>query len=140
MQRAIAYFLLTLGLFIVSAQAALVNGPMISHIDMREAKIWIQVDAPSLVRIAYSVVDNPNSVHWTTPVETNSSQANTAVVTLDKVEPGLNYSYRVELNGEIITSPARFTSPAYYHGRNPPPNFKISGCRIGSTLNSRVLL
>ena len=61
MQRAIAYFLLLLGLFTMSAQAALVSGPMISHIDMREAKIWIQVDAPSLVRIAYSVAGDSDS-------------------------------------------------------------------------------
>ena len=126
MQRAIAYLLLLPGLFTIPAQAALVSGPMISHIDMREAKIWIQVDAPSLVRIAYSVADDSDSLHWTPPVETNNSQANTAVLTLDKVEPGLSYSYRVELNGEIVTSPAKFTSPANYHGRTPPPDFKVA--------------
>ena len=126
MQRAIAYFLPLLGLFTNSAQAALVSGPMISHIDMREAKIWIQVDAPSLVRIAYSVAGDSDSLHWTPPIETNNSQANTAVLTLDKVEPGLSYSYRIELNGEIVTSPAKFTSPTNYHGRTPPPNFKVA--------------
>ena len=85
MQRAIAYLLLLVGLFTISAQAALVSGPMISHIDMREAKIWIQVDAPSLVRIAYSVADDSDSLHWTPPVETNNSQANTAVLTLSLI-------------------------------------------------------
>ena len=83
-------------------------------------QIWIQVDAPSLVRIAYSLADDTDSLHWTSPVETNNSQANTAVLTLDKVEPGLSYNYRVELNGEIVTRPAKFTSPANYHGRTPP--------------------
>ena len=126
MQRAILYFLLFLGLFTITVQAALVNGPMVSHVDMREAKIWIQTDAPSLVRIAYSAAGDPDSLYWTTPVETNGSQAYTAVVTLDKVEPGLGYSYRVELNGEIVTSPASFTSPANYHDRTPPPDFKIA--------------
>ena len=126
MQRAITYLLLLLGLFTMSAQAALVGGPMISHIDMREAKIWIQADAPSLVRISYSVADDPDSLYWTSPVETDGRQANTAVVTLDKVEPGLSYRYQVELNGEIVTSSASFTSPTNYDGRTPPPNFKIA--------------
>ena len=126
MQPAIAYFPLLIGLLTISAKAALVSGPMISHIDMREAKIWIQADAPSFVRIAYSVADDTDSLLWTSPVETNISQANTAVVTLDKVEPGLSYSYRVELNGEIVTRPASFTSPANYHGRTPPPDFKVA--------------
>ena len=67
------------------------------------------------------------------PVETINSQANTAVLTLDKVEPGLIYSYQVELNGEIVTSPAKFTSPANYHGR-PAPDFKVA---VGGALRNR---
>ena len=126
MQRAILYFLLLFGLLITAARAELISGPMIAHLDMREAKIWIQADAPSLVRIAYADADDPGALHWTTPVETDSSNAHTASVTLDKVEPGLSYSYRVELNGEIVTSPARFTSPTNYHGRTPPPDFKVA--------------
>ena len=126
MQRAILYFLPLFGLLITAAWAELTSSPMIAHLDMREAKIWIQTDAPSLVRIAYANVDDPTSLHWTTTVETDSSKAHTASVTLDKVEPGLSYSYRVELNGKIVTNPARFTSPTNYHGRSPPPDFKIA--------------
>ena len=59
MQRAILYFLLLFGLLITAARAELISGPMIAHLDMREAKIWIQADAPSLVRIAYADADDP---------------------------------------------------------------------------------
>ena len=126
MPRTHLYSLLLLCLFTTGAQAALVNGPMISHIDMREAKVWVQTDAPSLVRIAYALAGDHDALQWTTPVETDSNKAHTAVLTLDKVEPGLSYSYQVELNGEIVTKLARFTSPANYHDRRPPPNFKIA--------------
>ena len=84
MPRTHLYSLL-LCLFVLGAQAALVNGPMISHIDMREAKIWVQTDIPSLVRIGYAVAGDDDFLHWTTPVETDNNKAHTAVLTLDKV-------------------------------------------------------
>lgn len=126
MHRISSFCLLTLGLFTASVNAAIQSGPMIAHLDMREAKVWVQTDAPSLVRIAYAPEGVSNSLNWTSPVETDGSKAHTAVATLDLVEPGQTYSYRVEVNGELVTSPATFTSPANYHGRTPPPNFKIA--------------
>ncbi|MFT5837054.1 MAG: alkaline phosphatase D [Candidatus Azotimanducaceae bacterium] len=107
-------------------QAGLISGPMLAHLEMREAKVWVQTDTPSIVRIAYAPNGNEDALFWSTPVETDTANGHTAVATLDQIEPALTYSYRVELNGELITSPATFTSPAYYHGRTPPPNFKIA--------------
>lgn len=113
--------------FAISAlQAELVNGPMLSHLEMREAQVWVQTDAPAVVRIAYATKEASTSPIWSPPVETDTANGHTAVATLDQVEPGQTYSYRVELNGELVTSPAEFTSPANYHDRTPPPNFKIA--------------
>jgi len=126
MQRITTYCSLILCLIASTLQAGLVSGPMLAHLDMREAHIWVQADQPSLVRIAYAPDGNNDSLIWSTPVETDATKANTAVATLDQVEPGQTYSYRVELNGELVTSPATFTSPAHYHGRTPPPSFKIA--------------
>ena len=107
-------------------QAGILSGPMLSQLEMREAKVWVQADAPSILRIAYTADGASNQVTWSTPVETDAANAHTAVVTLDQIEPGQSYSYRVELNGDLITSPANFTSPAHYHGRTPAPDFKIA--------------
>lgn len=107
-------------------QATLISGPMLAHLEMREAKVWIQADTPSLVRVAYAPEDDNNAIIWSTPTETDTSNAHTAVVTLDQVEPGTRYSYRVELNGELVTEAANFTSPANYFDRSPPPTFKIA--------------
>jgi alkaline phosphatase D len=99
---------------------------MLSQLDLREAKVWVQTDSPAIIRIAYAAEDDSSSGTWSTPVETNAAAGHTAVATLDQIEPGHNYSYRVEINGELATSPATFTSPSYYHGRTPPPDFKIA--------------
>ncbi len=99
---------------------------MLAHLDMREAKVWVQTDAPSVVRVAYAENGQNDSFLWSTPVETDANKAHTALLTLDKVEPGRTYHYRVELNGALTSKTAKFTSPANYFGRTPPPDFKIA--------------
>ena len=54
MQRAILYMLVLLGLLTTAVRAELISGPMIAHLEMREAKSWIQTDEPTLVRVAYA--------------------------------------------------------------------------------------
>lgn len=97
---------------------------MLAHLEMREAKIWVQAEVASLVRVSYS--PGAGAKIWSTPVETDSSNGHTAVITLDKIEPGTTYSYQVELNGELVGKSAQFTSPANYFDRSPPPDFKIA--------------
>lgn len=107
-------------------QAGLVNGPMLAHLEMREARVWVQTDAPALVRVAYAPEGADDGPRWSTPVETEAGSGHTAVATLDQVEPGQSYSYRVELDGELVTRPARFTTPDNFFDRAPPPDFKIA--------------
>jgi alkaline phosphatase D len=109
---------------LVALHAELVNGPMLAHVEMREAKIWVQTDAPSLVRVAYTPEGGARLM--STPVETDAGRGHTAVITLDQVEPGQRYSYQIELNGELVTTPASFTTPDNYFDRAPPPDFTIA--------------
>lgn len=110
----------------VSLQAALVNGPMLGHVDMREATIWVQTDTPSLVRVAYSEAGNEAKPLWSLPVETDNTLGNTASIRLEEVEAGKRYNYRVEVNGELVTNAASFKTPEFYHDRTPPPDFRIA--------------
>jgi len=109
-----------------SLYSGITAGPMLAHLEMREAKIWLQAKEPSLVRIAYSVVGREASTAWSTTVETDSNKGHTAVVTLDQIEPGLQYSYQVETNGVLATESASFTAPENYHDKAPPPDFSIA--------------
>ncbi|MBC8189995.1 MAG: alkaline phosphatase D family protein [Puniceicoccaceae bacterium] len=120
------FSLLLLSAVLSSLQAGLLNGPMLAHLEMREAKIWVQTDAPAIVRIAYAAKGAEGDWAWSTPVETDAASGHTAVATLDLVEPGLSYIYRVELNGELVTNPATFNAPDNYYDRAPPPDFKIA--------------
>lgn len=106
--------------------AELVNGPMLAHIDMREAKIWVQAQGPSVVRVHYAEAGSTLNGQWTAPVETDTARGHTATLILDRIEPGLRYRYYVELNGERVGQEAEFSTLANYFERNPPPDFRFA--------------
>jgi alkaline phosphatase D len=97
---------------------------MLANLEMREANIWIQTDAPAKIRVRYR--DSEKREHWSLPVVTDSTLANTATLKLRKIEPGLQYSYTIELNGKLTQKGGQFQAPDFYHERTPPPDLRIA--------------
>lgn len=118
--------ILTLPLLAQPLAAKLVSGPMLVGAEMREARVWVQTDRPSMVRVAYAEASDEDDRTWSLPVETDPAEGNTATTTLPEIEPGKTYRYRIELNGELEATSHQFTSPDNYHGRTPPPDFSIA--------------
>lgn len=105
--------------------AGLISGPMLSHVDMREASVWIQADAASTFSVAYSE-EGSSTRQTSAPVETNPSAANTARLILDQVEPGKTYRYQVLQDGQAVGESYTFTTPANYYDITPPPDFTLA--------------
>lgn len=118
--------LLTLPLLSLSLFGELINGPMIAHLEMREAQIWVQADSPAVVRIAYATNASFESPNWSPSVIADPGLAYTATVPLREIEPGQTYHYKVELDGALQASAHQFQSPAFYQDRSPPPDFRIA--------------
>ncbi len=121
--KAFTVFLLILAGF-RSLSADVVAGPMLANLEMREATVWVQTDQPALVRVQYR--DEENGEQWSLPVETNPNLANTAVIKLQKIEPGQQYRYAIEIDGKLTKLGGSFQSPQFYHDRTPPPDFRIA--------------
>jgi len=79
---------------------------MLAHVAMREARVWVQADAPSVVRVHYTEVGGDPDGYWTDPVETDGRRGHTAVITLHRVEPGNTYLYRIVAVGQGGTAAA----------------------------------
>jgi alkaline phosphatase D len=107
-------------------EADIATGPMLGHIDMRQATIWLQTDAPCKVRIAYSQQEQPHQRYWSDTVETHNAANNTATLTLNAVEPGKLYHYQIELGGVLIATHHTFKTPTNYFERTPPPDLRIA--------------
>lgn len=104
----------------------LINGPMLSDLTFREAQVWVQTESAASVRVEYFDENNPKNTYITSKALTGDSSAFTANLTLSKVEPGIQYRYRIELNGEILAPYYSFTSPVYFHEKAPPPDVKLA--------------
>lgn len=121
------FLLLTVSLCALSSSlfAGLCAGPMLGHVGMREVKVWVQTLSPATVRVAYSE-SSSNTPNWSIPTQTKASEANAATITLDAVEPGLAYSYQIEVDGNLVANKHSFTTPTFYHGRMPAPDLRIA--------------
>jgi alkaline phosphatase D len=107
-------------------QADIAAGPMLGHIDMREANVWLQTDAPSQVRVAYAEQGQSDALRWSDTVETDNTLNHTATLKLNAVEPGKKYNYRIELDGKLTEEQNTFSTPDNYLGRTPPPDLRIA--------------
>ncbi|MFM8771759.1 MAG: alkaline phosphatase D family protein, partial [Candidatus Kapaibacterium sp.] len=86
------------------AQSPLRSGPMVGHVDMRSASIFVQTLKPASVAIRY--VDSASNTTYTTPaVRSTDEQANCVTVHLDSVEPGRTYRYSVVVDGSEVRLP-----------------------------------
>ena len=63
------------------AQTSLLrSGPMIGHVDMQEARIWLQTTEPATVQITYRRQDGSGTTYSTAPMQTTWETACTATL------------------------------------------------------------
>lgn len=106
--------------------ASLLNGPMLSDLTYREAQIWTQTEYPAHVSIHYFATSNPDKKHITAKIKTAEADGYVANFLLTKIEPNRNYTYAVEVDGEINSERYTFNSLNYYYEKEPPPDVKIA--------------
>ncbi len=88
----------------------LAAGPMVGHVDMREARIWVQTKAPTNVFVRYR--EQGSTAQWKSTLTrtTSPEYGNTAILVADTVEPGRTYEYQVLVNNE----PLAFSYPTTF--------------------------
>ena len=105
---------------------SLLNGPMLSDLTYREAQIWTQTEYPAFVSIHYFETSNPDKKHVTSKIKTTEASGYTANFLLTKIEPNRNYTYAIEVDGELSSEKHTFNSLNYYYEKEPPPDVKIA--------------
>ena len=108
-----------------TAHADLAAGPMLGHVDMREAIVWAQAEQPSELSVTYSP-QGETTRYTAKSVSVEATTAYTAQLVLDQVEPGTTYNYQVLENGQPVGEQYNFTTPSNYLDRSPPPDFKFA--------------
>ncbi|MFN8265831.1 MAG: alkaline phosphatase D family protein, partial [Chitinophagaceae bacterium] len=111
------------------ATAQLVSGPMLGPVELRTAKLWVEVKPGSSVLLQYWKKGNPagaiamskstNRNDWFAPVS----------FTLVNLEPNTTYEYKFSLNTKTIGKPSNadgsFTTKELWQWRKPAPDFSF---------------
>jgi len=117
------------------AYAGLASGPMLGPVSMREANVWLQTEGPSDVRIVYTEADGNSETIETPLVKTSYENRFCVTIPLSEVEPGKTYNYHVVVDGQTEDSTNQLTTPAFYHGKTPPPDIRFAV--IGANYNNQ---
>ena len=132
MQR-LFFLFLSLFLFHLGLHAQLACQPMVGHVGLRDARIWIQSEDAGKGQIECWSADAMRSteVHRSDVQILNSTRANTATFDVGGLEPGTSYSFRILLNGQEVTqgidvSALRFETQPLWQYRTDPPEFTIA--------------
>lgn len=78
---------------------------MVGHVEMREARLWVQTTQPATVKVQYREQGSNGPMHSTPAVRTAWETACAATMIADSVEPGRTYEYRVLINDQLCTFP-----------------------------------
>ena len=127
----LSFFLLSLA---STGAAQLACQPMVGHVGMRDARIWIQSAAPcqaALVCWADSMGNAPTEVVVAAEQDLSREHAHTATFDLGGLQPGTDYRFQVLINDErvvdgIDTTLQRFSTQPLWQYRFDPPPFKVA--------------
>ena len=111
-----------------TGNAALQSGPMLGYADMFEVLLWVQTKGPTTTKIVYWETEKPAEQYSTATLRTSAENGCTAKLIADRVQPGRNYTYRVELNGAAVKLPypTTFKTQPLWQYRTDPPAFTVA--------------
>jgi alkaline phosphatase D len=103
------------------------SGPMPGYAEMREAMIWVQTTCEAEVYAIYNDLAVPGHPKRTNKVITRKSEAFTARLIADSVEPGHRYSYKLFITNKqiILDYGLEFKTPPIWKWRSAPPDFTL---------------
>ena len=106
------------------AAAKVAAGPMLGHVDIVEATIWLQTRVPARVSIRYRAEGGQSLT--SASVETERETYHTAHIRLPNLKENTEYSYQVLVDGEEISQSHRFKTQANWKWRRHPPDFRFA--------------
>lgn len=101
-------------------------GPMLGHVGLRAANIWVQAPQAGELSIQYWAQDNADTKQrFTAQVDNDYGQSYT--FKLNNLEPGTSYHYRLFFNGEPLNKGDTYhlTTQTLWQWRTDPPDFEI---------------
>ena len=122
------FFLLSTILFFriaLIAQSPVVSGPMLSTIELRDAKIWFEV-APTVTKATLKLNKKGESITRYIPFKGSlGNEFNPITFTIGALEPNTTYEYSLLANDKPTKAGGQFTTKKLWQWREPAPDFSF---------------
>lgn len=105
------------------------SGPMIGHVSMRTASVWLQTTQSADVWLDYQAKDAGDGVAlWKSSdrVRTDKGSGYTALIELDGLEPGETYVVKCIMDGHSLADELEISTQPLWDYRMDPPAFKVA--------------
>jgi alkaline phosphatase D len=105
-----------------------INGPMVGHVDMLEARIWMQCHGPCTAALQVWPQGAPDSVVHVPAQRSVADRAHAMEFVVAGVRPGRTYEYQVAVDGITIPFEETLsfrTQPIWRH-RTDAPDFTVA--------------
>ena len=103
---------------------SVMSGPMIGHVSMRSAQLWIQTMDATKVMAQYKPVEG-DIWQQTASVESDEKHGHTAHLELTGLEPGTDYEVVMVVGGKELTESIEVSTQVLWDYRMDPPPFSF---------------
>ena len=118
----LATVLSTLSLF---AQPRIVSGPMLGPVELRDARIWVEV-SPEVKSVALQYNKKGEKIRKTIAYKGALGNAfNPLSLTVGGLDYNTTYEYRLLVDGKLTTRGGQFTTKDLWQWRKPIPEFSF---------------
>lgn len=111
--------------FIILAQPRIISGPMLGPVELRDAKIWIEVSPE--VKTASLQYNKKGEAKAKTIVYKGElgNEFNPICFTIGGLDFNTTYQYKILINGRPINAAGEFTTKDLWQWRKPAPDFSF---------------
>lgn len=122
-------FLASIFLFCIcflQAQPRVISGPMLGPVELRDAKIWVEVSPEvKIVSVQYFKKGDPKSAKTINYKGELGNDFNPISFTIGGLHFNTTYEYKIWINGKPTTKGGAFTTKDLWQWRKPIPDFSF---------------
>lgn len=125
MKRQLLFFAFCLTLLSASAQPRIISGPMLGPVELRDAKIWVEV-SPEVKSVALQYNKSGDKTRKTILYKgALGNEFNPLSFTVGGLDINSTYEYKLLIDGKLTSAGGQFTTKDLWQWRKPVPEFSF---------------
>jgi alkaline phosphatase D len=126
MKNILCLFIVIFISFSVYAQPRIISGPMLGPVELRDAKVWIEVSPEvKTVSLQYNKKGDVKTIKTILYKGELGNEFNPLYFTVGGLDFNTTYEYKIWINGKATAKAGEFTTKDLWQWRKQPPEFSF---------------